>query len=124
MNYRVSHMYKVDFEELLWLCFGVRHVYILISGINFLFFKNFKCSAPPPMIWLIYQIFSRIQILKMSKIIRGPFKKVKNKFLFLISKCTHFSTIKMMGENVWHQKRSHSSSLKSTPIHMGHPVVL
>ena len=39
-------------------------------------------------------------------------KWAKSFFLFQISKCTHFSTIRMMEKNVCHQKWSHSSSLK------------
>ena len=98
--------------------FGARHfspsflwwknVYILIFGIK----KIQKFQRVPPMIWLIFEIFSQIQILYNEPNHRGDPLKFSEFFLFQISKCTHFSTMKMMEKNVCHQKWSHSGSLK------------
>ena len=43
---------------------------------------------------------------------RNYFKFTKKIFLFQISKCIHFSTIRMMWKNAWHHKWRNSSSLK------------
>ena len=87
------------FASFLWW----KNVHILIFGI-----KNFfTVSKGLPMIWL--------KIWNMSQIIGFEIFKKKFFYLFQISKCTHFSTSKMMRKNVLHQKWSHSSSLNSTP---------
>ena len=104
-------------KELLWLCFWCETFSLIIviveKCVHFdIWNKNFWKKLGS--IWLIFHLFSQIQIWKMSKIIWEPLEKVNN-FLFQISKCMftmHFSTIKMMGRNTWHQKQSHSSSLK------------
>ena len=85
-----------------------KNVYILIFGIK----KIQKFQRVPPMIWLIFEIFSQIQILYNEPNHRGDPLKFSEFFLFQISKCTHFSTMRMMEKNVCHQKWSHSGSLK------------
>ena len=72
--------------------------------------ENFKGSP----LWFgsLYKIWIWLKISKMSQIIGGTLWNFWI-FLFQISQCTQFSTIRMMEKNVCRQKWSHSSSLKS-----------
>ena len=76
--YRVSHMDQVEFKELLWLCFWCqrhfppsflcwKYVYILHFYIWNKKISNFFD------IWLIYQIFSQIEIWEMSQKVKVIF---------------------------------------------------
>ena len=115
--YRVFKMDWRYFKELLWLCFWCQvflpiifMVEKCIANIHFDIWnkKLFTFSRGSHMILLIFQIWIWLKRWKMSQIEPNFFQK----FLFQISKCTHFSTITMMSENVSHQKQSHSSSLR------------
>ena len=83
-SYRVTHMDKVDFEELLWLCFGVRHVYILISGI--IFFQKFQMFGPSSYDLAHFSNFQPNPNFKNEPNHRGePLKKYSSSLKFTLS---------------------------------------
>ena len=118
MSYRVFNMEMRHFKEPLWLHFWWQTFFSIIliveKCVHFDIWnkKIPKLSKGPPMIWLIIQNLDLAENFKNEPNHRGdPLNFLKN-FLFQISKCTHFSTIRMMEKNVCHQKWSLSSSLK------------
>ena len=104
-NYRVSFMDKVDFKELLWLCFWYQTffpfifmletcVHFFISGMKIFF--TFQSSS-----YDLAQFSNLTDNLKNEPNHRWtqPLKFLKT-ILFQISKCTHVSSIKMKEKNV------------------------
>ena len=112
---------------------GVVKIYIFIVHTGCLIwiwdilksYRNFVFSArhfPPSFLWwknvyiLIFGIKKKENVLAHFSNFQpnhgggDPSKLLL--LLFQISKYTYFSTIKMMGGNVWHQKQNYSSSSK------------
>ena len=103
--YRVSNLEMPYSKELLWLHFWSQAFFSIIlmveKSVHFDIWnkKFFENSKGPPYDLAIFQNLNLAENLKNEPNHRGDPLKFSKNFLFQISKCTNFSTIRMMEKN-------------------------